>query len=557
LARVKAAGMRAALVVALLATITGPADAARRKTPPPPPAPVASVRTGVDLWRAGDYNGAVAMWTPFANAGDADAMFNIGQAYKLGRAVPKDMALARDWYRRAAIKGHLPAEANLGILLFQAGEKPEATRWLKAAADQNEMRAQYVLGIAHWNGDGVPKSLAMAYGYLARASAQGLLEATTALNDLTGVIPPQDRANGWAMATSLAAGNGVPVAIAAAAERGPSADSFRRDQVQKPLPQQQAQVVAPTLGWSVLRPGQPVKPALRQVPAPVPVPAATPTPVPATPSMAATANVPSPAAPPAAAVAPSTVPVVAATAPATAPTPASAGTVIPPVRPVDRPVAPPVMTAAVPTATTPAPGAATVTATGPAPPKSPVLPTTTASVTPRPAATLRAAEPAPAKPAAPPKPVEIAATAPKPVETVPPRLAPVPVATPKPAEAAPPKPTPAAEPVQVAATAVVAAKPAKPAAKAAPPAAKPATKAATPAAWRVQLGAFSKRTQAEAVWTDVKAKQKTLVANKTPFYEPADGVTKLQLGPFANQQAARDACAKIAFSGRACFVTQS
>jgi uncharacterized protein len=30
----------------------------------------------------------------------------------------------------------------------------------------------------------------------------------------------------------------------------------------------------------------------------------------------------------------------------------------------------------------------------------------------------------------------------------------------------------------------------------------------------------------------------------------------LQLGPFANKTAARDACAKIAFSGRACFVTE-
>ncbi|WP_156257262.1 tetratricopeptide repeat protein, partial [Sandarakinorhabdus oryzae] len=176
-----------------------------RATPPPP-----SVRQGVELWRAGKWDDAVSMWQPFAENGDADAMFNMGQAYKLGRGVAMDKAIARDWYRRAAVKGHLPAQANLGILQFQAAEKAEAVRWLKAAADKGEMRAQYVLGIVHWNGDGASKSLPLAYAYLVRAAAQGLPEATKALNELSQVIQPIDRANGWQIATSLANGSGIP-----------------------------------------------------------------------------------------------------------------------------------------------------------------------------------------------------------------------------------------------------------------------------------------------------------------------------------------------------------
>ncbi|MFZ4690708.1 MAG: tetratricopeptide repeat protein, partial [Polymorphobacter sp.] len=230
-------GALAAIAAMLL--VASPAAAARKKPVPAPVAPapvVPSVKAGVEAWRAGDYPAAVAMWMPFANAGDMDAMFNIGQAYKLGRAVPKDTVIARDWYRRAALKGHLPAQANLGILLFQAGEKSEAIRWLKSAADKNEMRAQYVLGVALWNGDGAPRSLTLAYGYLARASAQGLPEATTALNTLTGSISPLERANGWAVATSLAAGNGIPPEFAGPAPRPVAADSFNRDQVIKPPP---------------------------------------------------------------------------------------------------------------------------------------------------------------------------------------------------------------------------------------------------------------------------------------------------------------------------------
>ncbi|OYQ28295.1 hypothetical protein CHU93_09285 [Sandarakinorhabdus cyanobacteriorum] len=219
------AGVRAIGMLLVLALVAGdPALAARKKkkgkksrasrpaaaaparaTPPPP-----SVRQGVELWRAGKWDEAVSMWQPFAENGDPDAMFNMGQAYKLGRGVTMDKAIARDWYRRAAVKGHLPAQANLGILLFQATEKAEAVRWLKAAADRGEMRAQYVLGIVHWNGDGAAKSMPLAYAYLVRAAAQGLPEATKALNELSQAIQPLDRANGWQIATALANGSGVP-----------------------------------------------------------------------------------------------------------------------------------------------------------------------------------------------------------------------------------------------------------------------------------------------------------------------------------------------------------
>jgi hypothetical protein len=82
--------------------------------------------------------------------------------------------------------------------------------FLQAAADKGEMRAQYVLGIVHWNGDGAVKSLPLAYAYLVRAAAQGLPEATKALNELSQVIPALDRANGWQIATALANGSGIP-----------------------------------------------------------------------------------------------------------------------------------------------------------------------------------------------------------------------------------------------------------------------------------------------------------------------------------------------------------
>ena len=43
------------------------------------------VKQGIDAWQRGDHAGAVRMWRPVADAGNADAQFNLGQAYRLGR----------------------------------------------------------------------------------------------------------------------------------------------------------------------------------------------------------------------------------------------------------------------------------------------------------------------------------------------------------------------------------------------------------------------------------------------------------------------------------------
>jgi len=83
----------------------------------------ADVKTGVDAWSRGDYASALREWQPYADKGDADALFNLGQAYKLGRGVPQDMVKAEMLYAKAAAKGHAQAGDNYGLLLYQRGEK--------------------------------------------------------------------------------------------------------------------------------------------------------------------------------------------------------------------------------------------------------------------------------------------------------------------------------------------------------------------------------------------------------------------------------------------------
>ncbi len=165
----------------------------------------ASVKDGVDAWQRNDYTAAVAIWRPLAERGDADAAFDMAQAYKLGRGVPTDLAEAKKLYGMAAKGGHLQGAANYGLLLFQDGDRTSAMPWIKKASDAGDPRAQYVYGTALFNGDLAPKDWPRAYGLMTRAAAAGLPQATTNLSQMDQFLSPADRQKGLAMASALAA----------------------------------------------------------------------------------------------------------------------------------------------------------------------------------------------------------------------------------------------------------------------------------------------------------------------------------------------------------------
>ena len=165
----------------------------------------ADTKAGVDAWTRGDFPTAVREWQASAAKGDADAMFNLGQAYKLGKGVPQDLTKAEELFGRAAALGHLQASDNYALLLFQRGEKARALPFIRAAADRGDPRAQYLLGIAHFNGDLVPKDWPRAYALLSLARQQGLPQAGSALQQMDEYIPLADRQQGVAMAGELQA----------------------------------------------------------------------------------------------------------------------------------------------------------------------------------------------------------------------------------------------------------------------------------------------------------------------------------------------------------------
>lgn len=164
---------------------------------------LADVKAGVDAWSRGDFERAVREWRAPASQGDPDALFNLAQAYRLGRGVEANTKQAELFYAQAAQKGHLKAADNYGLLLFQDGRRDEAMPYIRAAADRGDPRAQYLLGIAHFNGDLAQKDWVRAYALMTLANAAGLPQAGPGLQQMDGFIPLEQRQQAQSLASRI------------------------------------------------------------------------------------------------------------------------------------------------------------------------------------------------------------------------------------------------------------------------------------------------------------------------------------------------------------------
>lgn len=292
------AGTRTAVAAALMALAAGPV--------------LADVKAGVDAWSEGDYARAVVEWQGPAAEGDADALFNLAQAYRLGRGVPADNAKARQLYEDAARRGHVKAADNFGLMLFQEGEQEKAMPLIRAAADRGDPRAQYVLGLSHFNADYAPRDWVRAYALMTLAQGQGLPQAQDAIAQMDRYIPMVQRQQAQSVARQIEAeAKAQRSTELAAVELGTTAPAVA---AAAPVAAQPRPAVLTTTAPTPVTAKAPAQaptqarlsyPARAQAPAPAPAPVAVAAPVPGR-------------APVAVAAAPAPAP-VRATAPAAAP----------------------------------------------------------------------------------------------------------------------------------------------------------------------------------------------------------------------------------------------
>lgn len=234
-----------------------------------PQAALADVKAGVDAWADGDFERAVNEWRPLALAGDADAQFNMGQAYKLGRGVATDLPAALDWYRRAHDQGHIRATDNYGLLLFQQGRRDEAILLIRASAERGEPRAQYIYGTALFNGDLVPQDWVRAYAMMTVAARARLSQATDSLKQMDEYVPEDQRQRALALAATM---SGEPATPAAPTQPAPPPTGLG-----SATPTTLASALAPNLAPTAPPPAGSLPPRPVAL-APTPTPAPSPTP---------------------------------------------------------------------------------------------------------------------------------------------------------------------------------------------------------------------------------------------------------------------------------------
>ena len=121
------------------------------------------------LYRMGNFEKAVEVYLQSAEAGNAEAQFDIGYAYYTGEGTQRDYTSAAMWFKRSA--------------------------------KQNFAKAQYNLAYCYMNGRGVPRDYDKAYNLLLKSAENNYKRAQLTLADCyaRGVLVEQneDEYNKW------------------------------------------------------------------------------------------------------------------------------------------------------------------------------------------------------------------------------------------------------------------------------------------------------------------------------------------------------------------------
>jgi hypothetical protein len=129
----------------------------------------------------GDYGEAIRILRPLADAGNAQAQYNLATFYDDGLAVVRDPKQAVQWYKLSAEQGYPRAEFNLGVHYVNgqgtSQDYEKAASWIRKSADGGIVAAQFGLSRLYIEGMGVPRDYGAALMWSLKAADHGLAEA--------------------------------------------------------------------------------------------------------------------------------------------------------------------------------------------------------------------------------------------------------------------------------------------------------------------------------------------------------------------------------------------
>jgi hypothetical protein len=194
---------------------------------------------GLAAFKNKDYQTAYREWKAGAEAGQAEAQFDLGVLYAQGLGVLRDLNAAESWYRKSAAQGNAEAEYALGQMYAHGWGVPrdvadavrwfemansvesdgpptdwlsvsgygiqqdpqQAAYWYQLAADKGHPEAQFNLSAMYASGKGVKKDEEQAARWASASATQGYAPAQANLGKRfatgSGVTQDDKRAYFW------------------------------------------------------------------------------------------------------------------------------------------------------------------------------------------------------------------------------------------------------------------------------------------------------------------------------------------------------------------------
>jgi uncharacterized protein len=166
------------------------------------PAAAGPLEDGRAAARVGDYDTAMRVLRPLADAGDRSAQTFLAHLYWV--IIPPDYAAAASWYAKAAEQGDAFAQDRLAYQyangLGVAQDYAAAARWYRKAADQGEADAQASLGFQYVHGLGVSQDYVTAHMWFSLASAKGNRDAVKDRDRIAALMTPEQIAEAQKLA---------------------------------------------------------------------------------------------------------------------------------------------------------------------------------------------------------------------------------------------------------------------------------------------------------------------------------------------------------------------
>jgi hypothetical protein len=148
---------------------------------------------GLSAGCGGSYrNDAEKKFLDAAKKGDAEAQYNLGACYEFGGGAEKNVDRAKEWYRKAAAKGHKKAQERLLALNPPKAPSAEELKQYRIAAGKGDAEALFQLGQCRefgYHGDKDPDAALRCYD---RAAAKGHEKAKERAEALAAKLAPAE-----------------------------------------------------------------------------------------------------------------------------------------------------------------------------------------------------------------------------------------------------------------------------------------------------------------------------------------------------------------------------